>query len=215
MQILLRVMEQQDKVQDWLKDILSEEKQVTTVEGNAENDKENQAKNLNQQFAEWLIEQINDFSENEFVIDRYFSQSLVIYMFDRVLGKYKNIDAVYVNDEGVGKNIQQALSIISNRVKYGVENNYFWDGLLQLIENSGYAYDIHYGFDRVQELIDQFPSAQTEKFIQGIFVGVENLIPSKDDTEPNFDDLVDLTTEANELAILYVVKKKKALIMRF
>jgi hypothetical protein len=172
---------------------------------------ENQANNSNQQFAEWLIEQINNFSENEFVIDSYFSQGLVIYMFDRVLGKYKNIDAVFLNDEGVGKNIQQALSVISNRLKYGVENKYFWEGLLQLIENSGYADDIHYGFTKVQDLIDQFPSDQTEKFLGGIFVGIENLIPSENDTEPKFDSLVSLTPEANKLALLICHRKDESL----
>ena len=34
------------------------------------------------------------------------------------------------------------------------------------------------------------------------------LIPSENDTEPQFDDLVDLTTEANELAILICRQKE-------
>ena len=76
------------KVQDWLDAILRKEKQVQKTEENTEDDKENQEHNLNQKFAEWLIEQIKSFSENEQVIDWYFSKSLVTYMFDRLNRKF-------------------------------------------------------------------------------------------------------------------------------
>ena len=90
------------KVQAWLSSILSVEMQTQPTV--LDNDQTVSAAN-NMEFAEWVIRLIDQYEENVLVIEKYFSDSLTEYMFNRILGEYGETPAVILGAEGLGSAI--------------------------------------------------------------------------------------------------------------
>lgn len=194
------------RVKDWLSKLIIEGLAAPAAASSADNKELDEKKFAVHQFLEWLISQAPRYSEGEGIIEEYFSGSLLDYVFDRLMGTYKELPAVYLND-GIGLEIEKTLSIIAGRLMQGLENVLYWKGILRLLMNSGDADDVKYSLDAIKTLSNHVPISMIEEFVQGIFYGLENLIPATNDASPDYDGLNSLTDQALNLVV--VLRRRK------
>jgi hypothetical protein len=159
-------------------------------------------------FIEWLISQVEAYSNRDEIVDRYFSTNLLDYMFSRLLGDIKGLETLDLGSDGMGETIQSALSVIENRIKAGVENKHYWQGVCDLTKRTNSIQEIQYCYIRIRELISYLPDEYIEKLMQGVFLGLENLVEVDDN---NKTEVSSLSTEATEISLLLRRHKGKGL----
>jgi hypothetical protein len=184
------------RVQHWLREILQTEKQTILKDSTDENAED---KNLaNREFAEWLIAQVNTYSNGNLVIDNYFSLDLVDYAVFRLFGDEK-LAGEYIDREGLGQNINDLFQILATRVNEGHEKSRFWDGVLMIIDGSDYYEDAKFAVSHVTDLISYVPIRMTEKLVIGSFLAVGTLSKKSDNEKVEDQLLVDILRHVLEL----------------
>jgi hypothetical protein len=173
------------RVQRWLSDILKP-KQQEMLKGSTEESE--QDKNLpNREFGEWLISEITIYSENNLVVDNYYSQALIDYSVFRLLGN-GSLEGVYLSHEGLGQNINNLYQVLARRINEGVKGSQFWDGIVRIIEETDYVEDLEFCVGHVRNLISLIPVDFAEKIVVGAFLTVERV--SKKSGEDKVSDQI-------------------------
>ena len=161
------------RVQHWLADILSYNLQTDVQE--VDGDIPTSAVN-NIEFGEWLISKIGEYRENEFIIENYFSGSMTEYMFGRILGQYKDIPAISIIEDGLGKSIKEGLLIVETHILAGGVSNQYWEGILGLLQLSGFLYDYQFATNSLRRLMDLIPEQIGNHLFINILIGLNDVI---------------------------------------
>ncbi|MEK6750663.1 MAG: P-loop NTPase fold protein [Chloroflexota bacterium] len=162
---------------------------------------------VNQEFANWLISQATTYSDNDFVIDKYFSNDLVDYMVSRLSGKDFNLEPLYIDDQPLGENIGKALNVVAARILKGVTNSNYWFGLLRLLESIDIL-DTTYVFDKSSELALFVPEDLVEEFISGAFLSIKSLGQLTDDNKIENAELAQLLEKV--IGLTFQLRRNKA-----
>ena len=179
---------------NWLEDILSlENQQILLPEENVEADKIDNGQNqINQDFSEWLISIVNDYSDNTLVIENYFAKALIDHIINIIGEKIENKESIYLDDEeGLGHDIKIVLDIISSQIKNGMLSSNYWNGLLSIIRESYYIPELEYSLNKILDLVENTPDAFSEPFLINIFKKLHFLL-EKSETESDFPDILKL-----------------------
>jgi hypothetical protein len=179
-----------ERVQKWLVNILNKENQSKPNLPSPNSENVIDQNKENREFAEWFLTQGIMYSENNLVIDRYFSHYAIDYMVGRLLGDYHNEDYVYMDEDGIGLNIKGIFDIVAIRIFAGVDGYNFWTGIRRILCESRNSYDTNYCLEKIQALVPMIHPDSIEEFITAIITGIYNLIDEKNK---------DLPEETNEI----------------
>jgi hypothetical protein len=196
-----------DRAKKWLQQMLSLENQTAVLTIDESSGKGVAQPLPSQEFAEWLIFQITNYSNNNIVIDNYFSCDLVDYAVLRVLGKPLNLEGIYLGEAGLGENIDKIFQVLASRVREGLTSSRYWNGILSLVEKASAIEDLQYGVNEINKSINFLPDELIEELVFCGFATVDRL--SKETGENKIED--EKLTEAFRQAInlTYNLREKK------
>nr|NHJ86173.1 hypothetical protein [Asgard group archaeon] len=165
---VIETIEVGSKVQSWLEKLLSPGNQALGSPDVTQN-------KSNNEFAEWVIQQVPNYSDIDFVIGEFFSQSLVNYMDARIRGGINSVPTVRLDDDGLGQQIEKAYDCIGEYIKRGGKSQEFWNAIRSLMESTKNIYEYQFASKKIRELFDVMPQTHIVKFIVAIITGIFNL----------------------------------------
>ncbi|MBS4060903.1 MAG: hypothetical protein KG029_10925 [Bacteroidetes bacterium] len=198
-----------ETIRQWLTIILSADMQSAIEIKDAENENLTDPNLVNREFAEWLISRAETYSNDDSSIKSYFSQELIDYIFHRLLGNFENVDAVYLSQDEIGKNILILLNIVATRIDNGINNQSFWRGIILLIKESPDSFEIQYCLEKTEALIDHLNTEFIEELQQNIIAGFCNLVD--EEKEENSDATISIFEKAINVVTLLQRRKKQTL----
>jgi hypothetical protein len=181
------------RVQNWLSEILSVDSQ--SILQTSESDEKSTIQS-NIDFAEALINKVEKYREDSFVVEKYFSGSLTEYMIGRLVGGYGETPTVYIGEDGLGAAIENGISAIAAYVESGRDCPEFWNGILRLHRDSGYLEDFNFASSQAKNLLGLIPELFRKQLYEAILVGINDVLPeieADDSTDWLMDKLALLT----------------------
>lgn len=137
----------------------------------------------NREFAEWLIGQASEYSENPSVIQSYFAHDLVVFMSRRLNEEDESSGYVFLEDsEGLGYDIRIAFELIAREIGNGYESESFWKAILIIIGESNTSSEIEFAIKTVELLFENFPSSFFEEFLETSVAAIRRMV---DESEAN------------------------------
>lgn len=197
-----------ERVKLWLVEILKSENQV--VKDGMDEEVKNSVTS-NREFAEWLISQAGTYSEKDLVINSFFSSELVDYSVSRLLGIGSTQD-IYLNEEGVGQDINSLFKVLAERVIKGVANPNYWNGILKIIGETQFHEDLDFALGHVKDSMDFIPINLVETFVVSSFLAVRRISKRTDEEKLVEHELSDMLQRVMSLTDDLREKKREEFI---
>lgn len=164
------------KVQKWLREVLSQDSQSAISTPETEGGEEAISNDSNREFAEWLIGEFDKYSENNLVMDKYFSGSLISYMAGRLIGDFEGIPSLDLDEGNLGKSIEKGFDIVAAFVSEGGSSPQFWNGLQRLISESGNLDEYRYSSDHLRNILEQIPKPSIKGLLKAVLIGLNSIV---------------------------------------
>lgn len=155
----------------------------------------------NNEFADLIVSKIDNYINDDFVIDNYFSEDLVDHMVRRIFGKELGLKGVYLSEDRVGRNISRAFEVLTNRILANAHLPQYWIGLNKILEEASIVEDVKFAFKMINNVIGFVPELYFEKFTLNGFKAVDKLSGMVGEEKVEDAEILDLIDEVHALTV--------------
>jgi hypothetical protein len=134
-------------------------------------------------FFEWFVSKIKDYINYPLIMDSFYSNLLIKYIFDRCTIEFENMEGVVIGEDGFGSDVAIAITELVRRIKNTKDNEFIWSEIIRLSQESNITgEEIFFVCNLVQNHVDEFPGNLTPNLLLSLFTYLERNIGDNQDS---------------------------------